>query len=125
MSVSVENQVKSDDAVGHNDEAKNGDPNFECDDGCRKEHESIKKLRTKSCVPDIKLSSSHVHGRVKWFDARKEYGFITRADTGEDVFLHASGILAIRPGKYLRDVGKDEVSLFIVCGYDHTNNIKI
>ncbi len=31
-------------------------------------------------------------GTVKWFDARKRYGFIERDDGSEDVFVHASGL---------------------------------
>ena len=31
-------------------------------------------------------------GTVKWFDAQKGYGFITNESTGEDVFVHFSGI---------------------------------
>ena len=27
-------------------------------------------------------------GRVKWFDAKKGYGFITSEDNQKDVFLH-------------------------------------
>ena len=31
-------------------------------------------------------------GTVKWFNAQKGYGFITNGSTGEDVFVHFSGI---------------------------------
>lgn len=31
-------------------------------------------------------------GTVKWFNAQKGYGFITNERTGEDVFVHFSGI---------------------------------
>jgi CspA family cold shock protein len=31
-------------------------------------------------------------GTVKWFDARKRYGFIQRDNGGDDVFVHATGM---------------------------------
>jgi len=31
-------------------------------------------------------------GRVKWFDAKKGYGFLTVEDSEKDVFLHVSAL---------------------------------
>ncbi len=44
-------------------------------------------------------------GTVKWFNAKKGFGFITNSETGEDVFVHYSGIVS--DGYKTLDEGQD------------------
>jgi CspA family cold shock protein len=55
------------------------------------------------------MEESRVAGTVKWFNAGKGYGFITR-DEGKDVFVHFSGIRAGGP-RSLNDGDKVEFSV--------------
>ena len=52
-------------------------------------------------------------GTVKWFNATKGFGFITNESTGEDVFVHFSGI-AVDGYKTLEE--NQEVTFDIIEG---------
>lgn len=45
-----------------------------------------------SCSSIKKEYSKMPEGTVKWYDQKKGYGFVTRTDTGEDVFVHYTSI---------------------------------
>jgi CspA family cold shock protein len=42
------------------------------------------------CLARIKYGGK-LHGRIKWFDAGKGFGFLAE-DSGEEIFVHCSGV---------------------------------
>jgi CspA family cold shock protein len=49
---------------------------------------SFKIVSKENCV----TMSERIQGTVKWFNPTKGYGFITREDGGEDVFVHYTAL---------------------------------
>ena len=52
---------------------------------------SVKLSSSKSARSDTVISADQERGTVKWFNAAKGFGFITR-ENGEDVFVHFNQI---------------------------------
>ena len=64
-------------------------------------------------------------GKVKWFDNKKGYGFITKRESGEDVFVHYSSI----KGDGFKSLEKDDDVQFELIegpkGFQAQNVLKI
>jgi len=60
------------------------------------------------------ILAERITGKVKWFNVKSGYGFITRNDTGEDIFIHQTAISKNNPRKLKRSVGDNEEVLFDV-----------
>jgi len=74
---------------------------------------SVKLSSSKSAHSNIEISGDQERGTVKWFNAAKGFGFITR-ENGEDVFVHFRSI----QGKGHRSLGEGQAVIFSVTEGD-------
>uniref|UniRef100_A0A8U7M7E7 Uncharacterized protein n=1 Tax=Corvus moneduloides TaxID=1196302 RepID=A0A8U7M7E7_CORMO len=56
--------------------------------------------------------ATKITGTVEWYNVKNNYAFITRDDTGEDLFIHRTDIKRNNPKNYLQSVGDGEVVQF-------------
>ena len=49
-------------------------------------------LQEETSAPEETIAT-WIEGIVKWYSVQAGYGFIKRKDTGENVFVHATGII--------------------------------
>jgi CspA family cold shock protein len=74
---------------------------------------SVKTSSSRSYSSDVTISGDQERGTVKWFNAAKGFGFITR-ENGEDVFVHFRSI----QGKGHRSLGEGQAVIFSVTEGD-------
>lgn len=57
-------------------------------------------------------SEQSVTGKVKWFNVKAGFGFITRSDNGQDVYAHYTAISKKNPSHRLRSLAEGELVRF-------------
>jgi len=61
-----------------------------------------------------KVVKTGVTGTVKWFNVVNRYGFISRNDVTEDIFVHQTAIASFNPKKAIASLGDGEEVVFDV-----------
>lgn len=73
---------------------------------------AVQQEQQESKPQDSFKKNKRITGTVKWFNAKDGFGFITRHDTGEDVFVHRSSILRPNRRQITKSVGDGEIVEF-------------
>jgi len=74
---------------------------------------SARRSHSSAAGSSVEISGDQERGTVKWFNAAKGFGFITR-ENGEDVFVHFRSI----QGKGHRSLGEGQAVIFSVTEGD-------
>lgn len=73
---------------------------------------TITNQKSSAKSQDNVKSAKRITGTVKWFNAKDGFGFITRHDTGEDVFVHKSSIMKPNRNHFTKSIGDGEIVEF-------------
>ena len=71
-------------------------------------------LAHKEMCPPQEVTERNISGTVKWYNVQKGFGFVTRTDTKEDVFVHKTKISKSNPAHKKVSLGESERVLFDV-----------
>uniref|UniRef100_A0A8U7MA08 Uncharacterized protein n=1 Tax=Corvus moneduloides TaxID=1196302 RepID=A0A8U7MA08_CORMO len=83
----------------------------------KRESKNPARQKTATTQKKEKTIVAKVLGIVKWYNVKQNYGFITRCDNREDIFVHRTAIKKNNPEKYIPSLGDGEVVEFkIVLG---------
>uniref|UniRef100_A0A8C3EM27 Uncharacterized protein n=1 Tax=Corvus moneduloides TaxID=1196302 RepID=A0A8C3EM27_CORMO len=76
------------------------------------EGESKDAARQKTAATRKKIIGTKTLGIVKWYNVKQNYGFITRCDNQQDIFVHRTAIKKNNPEKCIPSLGDGEVVEF-------------
>lgn len=85
-----------------------------------RERRAIVPIQLRNNQEKRSRESSRLIGTVKWFNAKVGYGFITRHDTGEDVFVHFTAITRKNPRHSMKSLGDGEIVEFNIMAANVT-----
>uniref|UniRef100_A0A8C3ELF1 Uncharacterized protein n=1 Tax=Corvus moneduloides TaxID=1196302 RepID=A0A8C3ELF1_CORMO len=78
----------------------------------KRESKNAARQKTAATRKKEKITVAKVFGIVKWYDVKQNYGFITRCDNQQDIFIHRTAIKKNNPEKCIPSLGDGEVVEF-------------
>lgn len=111
--------TKADQKEGSPKEQKSRESSKTADDKPSKAEKAAERKKNSNSPPEEsqepkKVVKQGVTGTVKWFNVVNRYGFISRNDVSEDIFVHQTAIASFNPKKAVASLGDGEEVVFDV-----------